>query len=367
MDIRGVNWLLAPTSPMSATTFHVPKRRHPELIGKGGANLRDLQTKFAVKISVPGREETSNEVVVSGKPDDVEAVREEIEKLLNIRTRNPTTSWKLEIHPDNFKILIGRGGATLRGLESKYGVSIAVPKRESSDQDVVVEGVEADLEELVFEIGKLLATEVNVKRPKPPTSPSSAKSPAAAKPPAVGGKSSAAPSTSSVASPAPAQSKETVAATPGSINKVIFFPDKDPVHTPNIHEFLSYLGSAKSTLEICVFTITDDRIAAAIIKSAAHGVKVRVITDDDQSAQLGSDIQKLRDAGIPVKMDVSPFHMHHKFAVIDRALLLNGSFNWTKGASSNNCENIMITNNNEFVKAFETHFEGMWSDAQHFK
>ncbi len=44
-------------------------------------------------------------------------------------------------------------------------------------------------------------------------------------------------------------------------------------------------------------------------------------------------------------MDVSPFFMHHKFAVLDGTLLLNGSFNWTKNASQNNNENIMITNN----------------------
>jgi len=340
---------------MSAITLNIAKRRHPELIGKGGANLRDLQTRHNVKITVPGREDDSSEVIVTGKPPDVEAVREEIEKNLNIKTKSPVSLWKLDIHPDNYKILIGRGGSTLQGIQSKFGVSLNVPRRDSTEQHVVLEGAEVDLQEAVAEIERLLATEVIVIKPKTPSSPKAVSSP-----PPAGGKPAAA------SAPAAAQAKAPVAPA-GSINKVIFFPDKDPAHTPNLHAFLDYLGSARSTLEICVFTITDDRISNAIIKSHAHGIKVRVITDDDQSTMLGSDIQKFRDAGIQVKMDHTPFHMHHKFAVIDRSLLINGSFNWTKGASTANCENVMITNNDEFVKAFSNHFEEMWKDTANFK
>ena len=49
-----------------------------------------------------------------------------------------------------------------------------------------------------------------------------------------------------------------------------------------------------------------------------------------QETSLGSDIGKLRQAGIATKLDHAKTHMHHKFCIIDRRLLLTGSFNWTR-------------------------------------
>lgn len=342
---------------MSSTVLYIPKSRHSELIGKQGANLRDWQSKFKVKITVPGREENSNEVIVSGKPDEVAATREEIEKLLKLNTKEPGTSWKLDIAQSSYSRLIGAGGSTLRNLQDLHHVRINVPRQGSKEDHVIVEGSESDLNALVTALEALLKADVRRVDSAPSSSTTTSTS--------TSGASVSSPPPSS-SSPHAAQAKSPVLAT-GPINKVIFFPDHDQVKCPNIHEFLAYLGSANATLEICVFTITDDRIASTIIKSHAKGVKVRVITDNDQSEQLGSDIQKLRDAGVPVKMDISPFHMHHKFAIIDRALLLNGSFNWTKGASQSNCENIMITNTPDFVRSFSDHFETMWKDNENFK
>lgn len=361
---------------MSSSILYIPKRRHPELIGKRGQNLKDLQSKYKVRISVPGRDEGSNEVVVSGDPRDVEEVRKDIENALRIQTDQPVQVWKLEINPEDFRILIGKQGNTLHGLQDDFQVSINVPRQEASDQRVTIEGPEANLQDLVSEIQNKLRIEVlnqtKLSAPGRPQAKQPAKSPQQAqKAPPKGEKSppkdgkSPAPTPASEAAHA-VQVKPPPSAQTGPINKVIFFPEKDSKNLPNLHEFLSYLGSAQSTLEICVFTITDDRISREIIRSKAKGVKVRVITDDEQSKAQGSDIDSFRKAGIEVKMDSSPFHMHHKFAVIDKQLLLNGSFNWTHGASTNNCENIMITNNSEFVKSFENHFEEMWADKSKF-
>jgi len=113
-------------------------------------------------------------------------------------------------------------------------------------------------------------------------------------------------------------------------------------------------------MDVCVFSITDDRISNVLISAVKRGVKVRVLTDDDQAKTLGSDIDTLRKSGCEVLMDNSPSHLHHKFAVLDHCLLLNGSFNWTRNASAANRENVMITNDSFFISKFETHFAEMW-------
>jgi phosphatidylserine/phosphatidylglycerophosphate/cardiolipin synthase-like enzyme len=110
-----------------------------------------------------------------------------------------------------------------------------------------------------------------------------------------------------------------------------------------------------------VFTIADDRITDAIIRANSRGVEVRVITDDEKSHDLGSDIDKLQMLGIPCKMDVgNAAHMHNKFALFDGQRLMNGSFNWTR-ASEQNEENLIVTADPISVKAFSERFELLWA------
>jgi len=123
---------------------------------------------------------------------------------------------------------------------------------------------------------------------------------------------------------------------------------------------------ATKTINICVFTISDNRIADAIVYAHSKGVKIRVITDDDKSFDLGSDVEKLAKEGIAVKMDSSPHHMHHKFAIFDEKKLLTGSFNWTRSATEKNAENILITNNEKALALYKREFERLWGQYRPF-
>ena len=74
----------------------------------------------------------------------------------------------------------------------------------------------------------------------------------------------------------------------------------------------------------------------------------------------GSDVWRLQAAGIPVRFDRSPFHMHHKYAVFDSASVLTGSYNWTRSAASENHENVIVTADPRLVAAFGEVFETLW-------
>ena len=121
------------------------------------------------------------------------------------------------------------------------------------------------------------------------------------------------------------------------------------------------LAAAQMTALVCVFTITDDRLADALLDAHRRGVEVRVITDNVKADDLGSDVDRLEQQGITVRVDRSPFHMHHKFAILDGATLLTGSYNWTRGAARDNEENLIVTSEPRLVSPFLSTFEHLWA------
>lgn len=122
----------------------------------------------------------------------------------------------------------------------------------------------------------------------------------------------------------------------------------------------SLFAQAKSSVDVCVFTITDNEIAEAIAGAHNRGVKIRIITDDEKSHDTGSDIIRLEDHGLDVRTDMSPHHMHHKFAIFDQSILLTGSYNWTRSASKDNEENIVVIADQYLLKKFHSLFEELW-------
>jgi phosphatidylserine/phosphatidylglycerophosphate/cardiolipin synthase-like enzyme len=113
-------------------------------------------------------------------------------------------------------------------------------------------------------------------------------------------------------------------------------------------------------LNICVFTISDDQITDAILRAYKKGVSIRIITDNDKSLDHGSDIAQLSKAGIPVRMDVTRNHMHHKFMIADDSSLITGSYNWTISAARFNHENILLTKEGGVVESYRKGFDLLW-------
>jgi len=119
-------------------------------------------------------------------------------------------------------------------------------------------------------------------------------------------------------------------------------------------------AAAKREIDVCVYTVSDDRLSEALLDAHRRGLRVRILSDDHKLHDDGSDILCLRDAGIPVRLDRGPAHMHHKFAVFDRIRLASGSFNWTRSASDGNEENLVITDDARLVGPFAERFERLW-------
>lgn len=67
-----------------------------------------------------------------------------------------------------------------------------------------------------------------------------------------------------------------------------FFPNKEnEVHVVNM------LRTCKKTLDIAIFTLTNNKISAAIEEAFKRGVKIRLIADDECCKMWGSDVFNL--------------------------------------------------------------------------
>ncbi|MCM8534879.1 MAG: phospholipase D-like domain-containing protein [Lentisphaeraceae bacterium] len=143
----------------------------------------------------------------------------------------------------------------------------------------------------------------------------------------------------------------------GEIARATFSPGNDCRN-----EITHHLKTAKSSIDICVFTISDNIIVDQIITAWERGVTVKIITDNDKQHDRGSDIIRMEELGISVVTDVTDHHMHHKFAVIDKSILLLGSYNWTRSAAMNNNEDLVVMNNQRVVIDFLEEFETLWKD-----
>ena len=142
----------------------------------------------------------------------------------------------------------------------------------------------------------------------------------------------------------------------GKSNCAVFFsPGNDCLNA-----IVRALNAATSRVDVCVFTISDDRITNAILQCHIRKLPVRIITDDLKVNDQGSDIEQLAQARIPVRIDGSQSHMHHKYAVIDGKAVITGSYNWTRSAADYNFENVLITDDPRAVAAYQKNFDSLW-------
>ncbi|MCP5046224.1 MAG: DUF1669 domain-containing protein, partial [bacterium] len=127
---------------------------------------------------------------------------------------------------------------------------------------------------------------------------------------------------------------------------------------------ISQLDQAALSVDICVYTISDDRISRAISACHKRKVDVRIITDDDKISDRGSDIWELAAYGIKTKIDNSRHYMHHKFAVFDNQRVMTGSYNWTRSAAEYNQENLLLTNDKRVVESYKAEFQRLWDTME---
>jgi len=120
------------------------------------------------------------------------------------------------------------------------------------------------------------------------------------------------------------------------------------------------IGEARSQILVAIYTFTDTDIANALVSAKNKGVRIQVFMDKSQAGGSYSRGDLLASNGIPVKYSTGAGLMHNKFAVIDTAVVVTGSFNWTVSAEEKNAENLLVIKSPELAKQYLKEFVALW-------
>jgi len=127
-------------------------------------------------------------------------------------------------------------------------------------------------------------------------------------------------------------------------------------------QVIGWIGRANRSIHILIYSFTLDSISDALIEAHNRGVEVKVVFEKNQITKY-SEYQKLRAAGISVRNDTNSGYMHDKVMIIDEAIVLTGSFNWSAHAEKVNNENLIVIKSIYVAEVYEEEFHRIWSSS----
>ncbi len=105
------------------------------------------------------------------------------------------------------------------------------------------------------------------------------------------------------------------------------------------------------------YLFTSKPIQSSLLKAHKRGVNVEVILDKSQQKDHRYTTAKaLKAGGISVWLDDMHTNAHNKVMVIDREIVVTGSFNFTYAAESKNAENVLIIKSQDLAGIYTDNF-----------
>lgn len=102
------------------------------------------------------------------------------------------------------------------------------------------------------------------------------------------------------------------------------------------------IKNAKKEILVQAYSFTSVPIAKALVEAKKRGIRIEAVLDKSQRSEKYSSADFIAHAGIPTYIDDKHAIAHNKIIIIDRQVLITGSFNFTKAAEERNAENLLI-------------------------
>lgn len=127
------------------------------------------------------------------------------------------------------------------------------------------------------------------------------------------------------------------------------------------------INNAKREVLVQAYSFTSAPIAQAIAKAHERRVKVVVILDESNETAAYTGATYLMNNGVKPLIDHTHAIAHNKIIIIDRAIVITGSFNFSKAAEESNAENMLIMNRPDIAAAYVTNFDTHMKHARAYQ
>jgi phosphatidylserine/phosphatidylglycerophosphate/cardiolipin synthase-like enzyme len=121
------------------------------------------------------------------------------------------------------------------------------------------------------------------------------------------------------------------------------------------------VNSAQAEIRVQAYGFSSQPIIAALISAKERGVDVIAILDKSDERlsyrTTNSGATLIAHAGIPVFIDFRPAIAHNKVIVIDRHIVVTGSYNFTTAAEARNAENVTIVTSSTIASQFLSNWD----------
>jgi phosphatidylserine/phosphatidylglycerophosphate/cardiolipin synthase-like enzyme len=102
------------------------------------------------------------------------------------------------------------------------------------------------------------------------------------------------------------------------------------------------IKKARSEILVQAYSFTADPLTFGLVDAKKNGVTVEIVLDKSNELERYSDLKILMENSMDVKIDHDHAIAHNKIIIIDKKILITGSYNFTNQAEHENAENLMI-------------------------
>ena len=123
---------------------------------------------------------------------------------------------------------------------------------------------------------------------------------------------------------------------------------------------IAEINRAKDSIFVQAYSFTDRDIAQALVEANKRGAKVQILLDKNNKNDKRSAKDIIVQNNIPLRFDAPPGIAHNKVMIIDRSIVLTGSYNFSAAAYTRNTENLIILNSTDLAEDYIHNWYKRW-------